>query len=100
MWGCIAVLSTYREYKKDQHSEPASADTQRDVFPRDDQDAFKWCYLADQYMPLGHARDTAVAILGQLSDPMTDRQVDRAAKLAADWVPLKPTQSVLGNVED
>jgi TPR repeat protein len=71
-----------------------------DVFPRDDQDAFKWCYLADQYMPLGHARDTAVAILGRLSDPMTDRQVDRAAKLAADWVPLKPTQSVLGNVED
>lgn len=71
----------------------------RDVFPRDDLEAFKWCYLAISYMPPGNARRSSEEIMTILTSRMTDRQIDKAAERVSEWVPFR-TGSAMKNVED
>jgi len=71
-----------------------------DVFSRNDIEAMKWCRLAADNMPLGKARDTAVAFMDRFARVMTVNQIKEANMRVDTWKPLKQTSNMLRDKDD
>ena len=71
-----------------------------DVLVRDRVEQMKWCRLATDHMPMGKARDTAVKIMDQLANRMTDHDVEIANQQADAWRPLRQTAHVMRDKDE
>ena len=71
-----------------------------DVFASDNIEAMKWCRLANDLMPMGKARDTAVKFMDQFARRMSDAEVKEANVRVDTWRPLRQTTSTLRDKEE
>jgi TPR repeat protein len=71
-----------------------------DAFAKDDIEAFKWCRLAVDQEPEGHARDYDIELLQAYIHSMSEEDIKKGQAFADKWMPLKQTASRMGDVED
>ena len=58
------------------------------------------CRLANDLMPMGKARDTAVKFMDQFARRMSDAEVKEANVRVDTWRPLRQTTSTLRDKEE
>jgi len=71
-----------------------------DAFVRDDIEAFKWCRLAVDHEPDGHARDNDIKLLQSYIHRMPANDIKQGQAMANKWAPLRQTTRKMGDVSD
>ena len=71
-----------------------------DTFAKNNIAAYKWCTLAVNQEPDGHAKQNDAKILERLKRKMTPQDIKTGDALVKAWQPLRPTNAHMQDTDD